>query len=81
MSGGFKCYTKKALESLDFDRFISKDYSIGAETLYRLYKKGFRIKEIPVIFIDRKKGKSKCDFKVMLNYVVKIFEIKIKEIL
>ncbi|OGQ05316.1 MAG: hypothetical protein A2W61_06500 [Deltaproteobacteria bacterium RIFCSPLOWO2_01_44_7] len=76
VSGGFKCYRRKVLASLDLNRFISTGYTIGAETLYRISKKGFKIKEIPIIFRDRTYGASKCTFKVMLNYAYKIWQIR-----
>src|SRR4030043_553831 len=54
--GGYKCYTKTALSSLDFNNFYSKGYSIGMETLYRLINKGFSYVEIPIEFTDKRKG-------------------------
>ena len=78
MSGGFKCYRKEVLESINFDKFVSKKYSIGAEILYVIKKKGYSIKEIPITFIDRKKGASKCNMNVMLDYILKIPLIKLR---
>ena len=76
ISGGFKCYRREVMASLDLDRFVSTGYTIGAETLYRISKKGFRICEIPIIFKDRVYGISKCTPKVMLNYLYKIIQIR-----
>ncbi|MBZ0254121.1 MAG: glycosyltransferase, partial [Candidatus Methylomirabilis sp.] len=56
VSGGFKCYRREALASLDWDRFLSTGYPIGMETVYRLYKKSFSFVEIPVIFPNRAYG-------------------------
>ena len=55
---GYKCYRKKVLASLDFDKFLSQGYSIGMETVYRAVKKGYTIKEIPIIFRERTQGRS-----------------------
>ena len=78
VSGGFKCYTKESLECLNFDKLISTKYSIGAEILYLIHKRGFDIKEIPIVFTDRERGVSKCDFWVMTNYIFTILKIKFK---
>jgi dolichol-phosphate mannosyltransferase len=66
--GGYKCYGKQALASLNFDDFFSKGYSIGMETLYRLAKSGWSYKEIPITFRERAQGKSKFSVKEMLTY-------------
>jgi len=66
--GGFKCYRAKSLKSLDFDKFLSKSYSIGMEILFRLSKKNFRFIEVPYTFVERKLGKSKFSLKEILNY-------------
>ena len=59
MSGGYKCYRRRALESLDFGGFFSTGYPIGMECLFRLYKKGFTFVEIPIVFPNRQYGASK----------------------
>lgn len=66
--GGYKCYSKQALASLNFDDFLSKGYSIGMETLYRLAKSGWTCKEMPITFYERVYGKSKFSVKEMLTY-------------
>lgn len=72
LSGGYKCYSKKVIESMDFDVFFSKGYSVGVETLFRCYKKDFSFIEIPVVFHNRSKGKSKFSLK---EGIVAIFVI------
>jgi len=60
LNSGFRCYTFKAADALDFTKFYSPDVVYyGPEMLVRLAKKGFSIKEIPIIFTNRIKGKSK----------------------
>lgn len=58
-TAGFKCYRVEALRSLDLSRIRSDGYSFQIEVKYKLWKKGFRIKEIPIIFRDRTAGVSK----------------------
>lgn len=58
-TAGFKCYRVAALKSLDLDKIRSDGYSFQIEVKYKLWKKGFRIKEIPIIFKDRTAGVSK----------------------
>ena len=58
-TGGFKCFSRKALQSLDFNKLKSDGYCFQIETTHRLWKKSLKIKEIPIIFTDRTKGSSK----------------------
>jgi dolichol-phosphate mannosyltransferase len=58
-TGGFKCFSRTALQSLDFGKLKSDGYCFQIETTHRLWKKGLKIKEIPIIFTDRTKGTSK----------------------
>ena len=67
-SGGYKCYSKQALASLDFSKFHSKGYAVGMETLYRLSKNGYSIVEIPITFEDRRLGQSKFSWHHIVEY-------------
>lgn len=58
-TGGFKCFRRKVLESLDFKTVGSSGYSFQIEVNFFVWKKGFRIAEIPIVFTDRKRGASK----------------------
>lgn len=58
-TAGFVCYSRRVLESLDFDKIRMKGYGFQIEMKYTAHKKGFRIVEVPVIFINRKLGVSK----------------------
>lgn len=66
---GFRAYKKSALKSIDLDEIRSDGYSFQLEILYRLFRKGYKIKEIPIIFEDRKLGESKLAKKEMPNYI------------
>jgi dolichol-phosphate mannosyltransferase len=73
---GYKCYRKKVLASLDFDKFLSQGYSIGMETVYRAVKKGYTVKEIPIIFRERTQGRSKFSVKEILVYFKMVWKIR-----
>ena len=58
-TAGFKCYSRKVLETIDFDRVRMRGYGFQIEMKYNAYKLGFKIVEVPIIFEDRKEGSSK----------------------
>lgn len=58
-TAGFKCYTRKVLETIDLDAVKMKGYGFQIEMKYSAYKLGFKIEEVPVIFINRQLGASK----------------------
>jgi len=58
-TGGFKCFSREALQKLDLSKLKSDGYCFQIETTHTLWKKGLKIKEIPIIFTDRTKGSSK----------------------
>ncbi|MCQ2137840.1 MAG: polyprenol monophosphomannose synthase [Bacteroidales bacterium] len=58
-TAGFKCYRRQVLEAIDFDRIKMHGYGFQIEMKYNAYKLGFKIKEVPIIFEDRKEGTSK----------------------
>lgn len=64
-TGGFKCFRASALRSLNLNRIHSDGYSFQIEVNYKLWKKGFRIQEIPIIFVDRTAGQSKMSSKII----------------
>jgi len=67
---------KKVLGALDFDKFLSQGYSIGMETVYRAVKKGYTVKEIPIIFRERTQGRSKFSVKEILVYFKMVWKIR-----
>lgn len=58
-NSGFRCFKRKVLESINVEKLQSKGPSIVQEVLFKAHLKGFKIKEIPITFVERKKGKSK----------------------
>jgi len=66
-TAGYRCYRREVLESIDLDHIESQGYAFQVELAYRVYKKGFRIVEIPIIFLDRRVGKSKMSRKIFVE--------------
>ncbi|MBR3030212.1 MAG: polyprenol monophosphomannose synthase [Bacteroidales bacterium] len=58
-TAGFKCYRRNVLEAIDFERVRMRGYGFQIEMKYNAYKLGFKIKEVPIIFVDRTEGVSK----------------------
>ena len=75
-AGGYKCYRREALRSLDFDAFYSKGYSIGMETLYRLVRNGFSYVEIPIEFTDRRRGEAKFSAGEIVSYAANVIRVR-----
>jgi len=76
-TGGFKCWRREALEGIDLNGIRSQGYSFQIEMTYRAWLKGFRITEIPVIFVDRTIGESKMTRSIMLEAAVMIPRLRI----
>lgn len=80
LTGGFNGWKKEILEKIDLNSIISKGYSFQIEMKYKAYKNKAKIKEFPIVFVDRKFGKSKMSkkifFEAMLNILLLRFKIK-----
>jgi len=77
-TGGFKCFRREVLESIDLDQVKSTGYSFQIEMSMRAWKKGFRIKEIPIIFYDRIAGQSKMSKKIMREAIWMVWSLRLK---
>lgn len=64
-TSGFNCWRREALEAISFQDAFSSGYVFLVELKYKAYRKGFRISEVPIIFIERKSGDSKMDWAVI----------------
>ena len=60
-TAGFKCYTRRVLETIELDKIRFKGYAFQIEMKFTAYKIGFKIKEVPVIFVNRREGTSKMN--------------------
>tara|TARA_B100000029_G_scaffold516812_1_gene634823 strand:- start:9558 stop:10274 length:717 start_codon:yes stop_codon:yes gene_type:complete len=76
-TGGFKCWKRKVLESLDLNNIRSQGYSFQIEMTYRAWLKGFKIKEVPIVFVDRTIGESKMTHSVMLEAAIMIPRLRL----
>ena len=72
LTGGFKCFRRRVLETLDLDAIASKGYAFQIEMTYRAVKNGFRVEEIPIVFVERAEGVSKMNRSIFLEAVVKV---------
>ena len=72
LTGGFKCYRRAVLESIDLDGIHSKGYAFQIETTYRALRAGFRVVEIPITFADREAGGSKMSRAIVAEAIWKV---------
>jgi dolichol-phosphate mannosyltransferase len=72
LTGGFKCFRRKVLETLDLDGVHADGYGFQIELTYRTIKAGFRVEEIPIVFRDRRVGQSKMNARIALEAVWKV---------
>jgi len=79
-TSGFKCYRRELLEWLDLGRLKSNGYVFQIETDFYVWRGGFRIKEIPIIFVDRKRGTSKMNKKIVFEAVFGVWKLFFKKI-
>lgn len=75
-TGGFKCYRRAVLEAVPLDRVRSNGYSFQIEMSFRAWKKGFRLKEIPIIFTDRNLGQSKMSRAIVYEAVWMVWRLR-----
>ena len=79
-TAGFKCYRRKVLETIDLDKVKMKGYGFQIEMKYSTYKLGFKIKEVPIIFVDRKEGTSKMSSGIFGEAFWGVLKLKMRKI-
>lgn len=79
-TAGFICYRRKVLESIDLNKIKFVGYAFQIEMKFKAYKKGFQLKEIPVIFTDRTKGKSKMSSGIIKEAVFGVVTLKLRSL-
>ncbi len=72
LTGGFKCYRRVVLETIDLDAIDSRGYAFQIETTYRAIRAGFRVVEVPITFSDREVGGSKMSRSIVLEAIWKV---------
>ncbi len=80
-TSGFKCFRREILEAIDLDRIYSDGYSFQIELNYWCWRKGYRIREIPIIFIDRNSGSSKMNRRIIIEAIFIVWWLRIQSLL
>jgi dolichol-phosphate mannosyltransferase len=79
-TAGFKCYKRKVLETINLDGLRSNGYAFQIETNFMAWRKGFIIKEIPIVFVDRRVGVSKMNKKIVYEAAFMVWRLKARSI-
>ncbi|MDX6384844.1 MAG: dolichol-phosphate mannosyltransferase [Blastocatellia bacterium] len=77
-TSGFKCWRREVLEAIDLDRIFSGGYLFQVEMSYRTYQKKFRIAEIPIIFVERRLGRSKMDLGIIVEAILGVVRLRLR---
>ena len=80
-TGGFKCFKREVLETIGLDRIHSNGYAFQIEMSFRAWRKGFKIKEIPIIFVDRREGESKMSKKIIREAIWMVWKLRFLSLL
>ena len=76
VSSGFRCFNRKVLEKIDLDDLVSVGPSVVLEILYKVYLMDFKIGEVPIVFVDRKKGKTKLNLLTLMETLIMTLKFK-----
>jgi len=79
-TGGFKCFRSEVLKSIDFTKIKSNGYAFQIELSFKAWKNGFKIKEIPIIFVDRVAGVSKLSKSIMWEAIFLVWKLRLNSI-
>jgi len=80
LTGGFKCISIEAINSINLDKIKSEGYSFQIELNYLFWNNNFRIVEVPIIFYDRTVGESKMSKKIILEAIIRVPLLRLKKI-
>lgn len=75
-TGGFKCFRRKVLETIDLNAIHSNGYAFQIEMTFRAWKAGFRVVEIPIVFVDRTTGESKMSKRIVREAVWMVWRLR-----
>jgi dolichol-phosphate mannosyltransferase len=76
LTGGFKCFHRKVLESIDLPTVECSGYAFQIELTFRALRRGFRVVEFPIVFVDRRVGRSKMSKRIVLEALLKVWSIR-----
>ena len=77
-TGGFRCYRRRVLETINLDDIQSNGYAFQIELVYRTLRAGFRIGELPIIFPDRRVGRSKMSKRIVLEALINVWRLRFR---
>ncbi len=81
LTTGFKAYTRRALEEIDLGTVRSNGYSFQIETTYRALRKGLRVDEVPIVFVDRRAGRSKMSRRIFAEAITEVWRLRADAVL
>jgi dolichol-phosphate mannosyltransferase len=76
LTGGFKCFRREVLEAIDLPTVECTGYAFQIELTYRAHRRGFRVAEVPIVFEDRRVGRSKMSRRIVLEAIRKVWSIR-----
>ena len=79
-TGGFKCFRRRVLEAIALDRVKSNGYSFQIEMSFLAWKKGFRLREIPIVFTDRVEGQSKMNGRIVREAIWMVWWLRLRSL-
>ena len=79
-TGGFKCFHRRALEAVRLDRVKSDGYAFQIEMTYKCWRKGMRVREIPILFVDRRVGVSKMSRHVIWEAAGMVWRLRLADV-
>jgi len=77
LTGGFKCFRRRVLETIDLSQVVSNGYAFQIEMSVRAWRKGFKLREIPIVFVDRTEGQSKMNRAIVREAVLKVPRLRL----
>lgn len=77
LTGGFKCFRRRVLESLDLDSIQSSGYAFQIELTYRAHAAGFRVVEVPIRFEERRAGESKMSPRIVAEALLRVWQMRL----
>jgi dolichol-phosphate mannosyltransferase len=81
LTSGFKCYSRKALENVNWQTFKVDGYGFQIQSVFCVYKSGLRVKEIPIIFVERREGESKMSKRIIWEAFWLVWKLRVLSLL
>jgi dolichol-phosphate mannosyltransferase len=81
LTSGYKAFTRRAIEAIGIDHVHSNGYSFQIEMTYRALRKGMRVKEVPIVFVDRTAGRSKMSRRIFVEAIGVVWRLRAEAVL